>query len=106
MKIERFKTNQKSVKKSIPFKTFAELYDLTLEVHERNKESGLPKYYVHFKRAEIKDGCILIGAFGSGETEKEAIKDYIQRISNNILVINAYSKDRQNIVVPTLTIRK
>ena len=102
MKIKRYKLEKMSIEK------FAEKHNLIMEVHERDNKN-LPftcfgRFYAHFSNAEIKHGtCMLIGAFGNGNTEKEAIEDYAKEISNQILIIDAMKHTRKEIIVPILT---
>jgi hypothetical protein len=80
---------------------FAENNNLIMEIHERN-DPKLPKHYAHFKLSDIKEGSCLIGKFGDGETEQEAIRNYAKEISGQLLVIGAFSNNRRNIQVPRL----
>lgn len=82
---------------------FADEHDLIMEVEERHAHEAHDKYYASFKGAEIKEGGILIGGIGDGDTVKSAIADYAHKIGLTILVIDAYSKDRRIIEVPVLT---
>ncbi len=97
MKIER---------EDIPTQTieqFAEQHDLIMEIRERPVNVGNSgRYYAHFKRAEIKDDCILRGAYGDGATPEEAIAAYRNEISLKRLVIDAFAPTRREIRVPRL----
>jgi len=77
---------------------FAEKHDLVMEVVRRKGGN----YYAHFQRAEVKDGSILIGTSGEGLTEDEAISNYATEISDKLLVIGAYTKERREIWAPQL----
>jgi len=88
---------------------FADEHNLTLEMHERTGRDfhGLPRFYCHFKHADVKQGGCLYGKFGQGSTEVDAMKDYIKEIRETILVIDAWAinpDDRHEIVVPNLYI--
>ena len=82
--------------------SFAEKNNLVMEVHERSHIDSPTRFYAHFKNAEIKDGSMLIGAYGDGSCEALAIKDYAKRISGQWLVIDAYKPARKEIKVPIL----
>ena len=95
MEIERHKVHEMTIEE------FAENNNLIMEVHERD-DPKLPRCYAHFKLSDIKDGSCLIGKYGDGETEQEAIRNYAKEISGKLLVIGAFSSDRRNIQVPRL----
>lgn len=84
---------------------FADRHGLVMEVHERNpiQFPFLPRFFAYFSHAEIAERGCLVGTFGNGQTELDAIDDYARAISGKILAIDAYSKDRRNIDVPILT---
>jgi len=96
----------KIINKAIPqmdIVQFADQHGLEMEIHERSRPIGDPaRYYAHFRRADIKNGGVLIGAFGDGSTPEEAIKSYAQRIDMQTLVINAFTEKREEIQVPRL----
>lgn len=82
---------------------FAELHDLTMEVRERPvalQKHG--RFTASFEKSEIKDGGLLIGLYGNGNTPEEAIAGYGKQISGKLLVINAYGDPvkRKEILVP------
>jgi hypothetical protein len=78
--------------------------DLTMVVCERPVHIGAPnRFYAHFKNAEVKGDGVLVGSYGDGATEEDAIKAYAREISEKRLVINAFSADRKEIDVPRLT---
>ena len=82
---------------------FADQYGLIMEIHERETEYGRhERYFCYFKRAEVKDGSILCSTAGDGDTEDEAMADYARNVSCKLLVINAYGKDRREILTPIL----
>lgn len=86
---------------------FAERHGLTMEVHERERDSSMYfttyPFYAEFKGAEVKEGVCLISAFGDGDNEESAIRDYANEISGKLLVFNAFGKDRYEIKVPYLS---
>jgi hypothetical protein len=80
---------------------YEKLINCELVVAERDDPS-LPRYYVVFEFADIKDGISLVGAHGNGNSIDQALSDYCKRISGNTLVIRAFSKERREILVPQL----
>jgi hypothetical protein len=65
-------------------------------------EGDAAKYFASFERTEIKNDCVLIGAYGNGATENEAIANYAKRISFCRIVVNAFKRNRREIQVPRL----
>ncbi len=49
---------------------------------------------------DVKDGQMLRGVWGKGDTRKESIEDYCLEIQGQTIVINAFGKDRQEINLP------
>ena len=87
---------------------FDEKNDLELEIYERTGwwnpnfgEDG--RYYCHFKNSDIKNGNMLVGVSGDGRTKQAAVDNYVGRISDKKLVIDALKKERREIRVPRLT---
>lgn len=95
MKIERNLLTRMTIEE------FAEKHDLTMSVYERTGPI-LPRFYAYFRGAEVKEGDILIGISGDGDSEEEAIKDYAKQISTRRLVLGAYTPERREIDVPKL----
>lgn len=84
---------------------FAEKHDLVMEIHERPTAlDSTSRYYAHFKHADIDGDGVLIGAYGNGETEYVAMRDYAKRIELTRLVIDAGTPNRRQINVPRLVI--
>lgn len=82
---------------------FADQHGLVMKVTER-RYADLPKYYAYFEHAEIRDGGMLIGTYGNGHTEDEAIKAYGRQISLKTLVIHAMNRmNRREIEVPRIS---
>lgn len=81
---------------------FAETHDLVMEIHERTDKDGLDRYYAHFEDAEVSDSNFLIGAYGNGKTPEEAVVNYAEEISGKMIVVDAMSDKRRNIIVPIL----
>jgi hypothetical protein len=99
MKIERIKHDPDPEPMSLT--EFAETYDLTLEVNERPIVKGSRrKFWVRFKRTEVKDRGLLIGETGDGPSEYVAIVDYVGKIAGRTIVFDAYGSSRQEIQVP------
>ena len=80
---------------------FADERDLTLEIHKRDAGETLP-YYVGFADAEVKEGQVLCGVVGDGDTIGEAINDYAKQILGKILAIDAFGDGRETVRVPKL----
>ena len=57
------------------------------------------KVYVHYERCDVKDGCFLIGTYGTGNSFEEAREDYLNKISGKTIVFNALSSDREEVKV-------
>jgi hypothetical protein len=97
MEIERTLLKQSTIE------AFADEHGLVMDVHERRFDLGhARRFYAAFRHAEIKDGCILRGAYGDGATEQDAIAAYAREISMKRLVIDAYRPSRREIEVPRL----
>lgn len=74
-----------------------------LEVNERPIHSGLPKFYVSFKKGESMEGGCLVSYSGNGNTVDEALQDYSKQISCRRMVFNAYTNERKEIQFPKIT---
>lgn len=99
MKVEIHKLEKESIGK------FADRHELVIEVRERDKSFWPARYYASFKRTEIKNGAMLTGVYGNGSTPSKAIRDYAERISRRLIVVDAMSENRREIWVPVLTAR-
>lgn len=53
---------------------------------------------VCFKDTYVKDGCLLVGEFGRGDTVEEAAADYIEKLQGKTIVVNPSSKNRREIL--------
>lgn len=75
---------------------FADQHQLTMEIHERSKREFpmLERYYAFFEACEVKEGSVLVGVFGNGETPEDAMKDYAEKISEKRLVFFAGDERR------------
>ena len=103
MKIELHELETMSIEE------FADRHGLVMEVHERSPKHCTVggwkpevRYYAHFKDVEIREPGVLVGAFGDGATPELAIANYAKRISGQVIVINAFGKNRQDVCVPLL----
>ncbi len=93
----------RTVIKRTTIEAFAEEHDLVMEVNER--EDGFDKnrkFFACFLSSDTIEGGFLVGAFGDGKTEKEAIEQYARRISGKHLVLDAHNSHRKEIIVPIL----
>ena len=81
---------------------FSKEIGVEIEIKERDSRR-LPKYYVKFQSCDVKDGIMLRGEHGNGNTISAAIKDYCIKISNKNLVFNAMNPEkRREIKAPSL----
>ncbi len=88
---------------------FANEHNLALSIGERTpndmgknwKESFM--FFASFDNCEVKDGAMLASVCGNGASHDAAIHDYIIKISDRLLVIDAYTINRHEIQVPILT---
>lgn len=87
---------------SVSLQDFADKHRLVMEIHERaHCKAGDPaRFYAGFKSCEIKQGCMLSREHGNGEFPSNAMEDYASKIQGKILVVNAFSKMRREILVP------
>lgn len=95
--------------KRMTIEEFADINKLTMEVHERSpkdiRDFHMPRFYAHFALSDTLEDACLVGAFGDGNTEAEAIADYAHRISEHILVIDARKKTERELTVPVLSVK-
>ena len=77
---------------------------LTMYVQERERDIGITqgRYYCNFIGLEVKQGGVLVGEHGNGSTVDRAIRNYCKKISNKHLVFNANSKERYEMMSPTI----
>lgn len=52
-------------------------------------------YIVSLKGCEIKEGGMLIGEYGVGNSVEEAASDYIKKVSGKTLVCDAWKESRR-----------
>ena len=80
--------------------TFLDIIDCSLYLCRYANQDN--RWMAQIERAEIKEGSILSGNYGTGKTPDQAINDYIKQIKGKLIVINATSdKYRREYVVPT-----
>lgn len=79
---------------------FADQHELTMKVFERHAHSSPDRFYAHFDRVDVKEGSVLVGRFGDGATEDQAIADYANKISGAFLVYSAYTDARREMRAP------
>jgi hypothetical protein len=80
--------------------TFLDIIDCSLDLRRYANQDN--RWMAQIERAELKDGSILSGNYGTGKTPDQAINDYIKQIKGKLIVINATSeKYRREYVVPT-----
>ncbi|TSC88875.1 MAG: hypothetical protein G01um10143_772 [Parcubacteria group bacterium Gr01-1014_3] len=80
----------------------AELIDADLVV-TKTDENG---YYAKFEHGELTDGSILMSECGRGRSPNGAIREYIQKIRGQRLVIDAYKETRREFVIPVTLVYK
>ncbi len=97
MKIKRYNLDRMTIEE------FANMYNLTMEIRERHPRDTDDRFYAHFERAEVMRGGCLIGEYGNGRTEEDAIENYAVAISGKRLAIGAYTAERREIQVPVLS---
>lgn len=97
MKIKRYSLDRMTIGE------FADMHNLTMEIRERHPRDESDRFYAHFERAEVIQGGCLIGEYGNGRTEEDAIASYAESISGKRLAIGAYTADRREIQVPVLS---
>lgn len=79
---------------------FADFYGFTITVKERRLPIGHSRrFYAYFEHCDILSGVLIIGAFGDGATEEEAISKYAKNISLKRIVYDAYGENRKEIDV-------
>jgi hypothetical protein len=87
---------------------FADEHGLVLEICERRPDlviggQRVERWYAHFEKVDVIDGCCLVGISGNGDTPEQAVADYIGRIRGQEIAINHFSLDRKNVFVPWLS---
>jgi hypothetical protein len=76
---------------------FADRHGLVMRV------TGVPNsLHASFQCCEVGGDGLLRSVYGIGPTEDHAFRDYAQKISGKLLVINAYKDTRREILAPVL----
>jgi hypothetical protein len=92
--------------KAISLEDFADAHGLTMEVNERDESfTGKDRFYASFQDCETKTRSsdnYTVATYGNGATVKEAIAEYKNAIRGLILIKDACSRARREIVVPEL----
>lgn len=57
------------------------------------------KICVEYQMGWIKDGCMLIGDCGRGESFDEACRDYVRKIQGKTLVFTNFGEKREEVKV-------
>ena len=89
----------------LTFKDFCIKHDLFFKMdYSENDSFKTNGWYVSLKSkfggVEIKDGAILRSIYYKAKTRQYALKKLQEDLSGKILVINAYSSNRKEVVVP------
>lgn len=77
---------------------FLDTIDCDLELRRYANQIG--RWLAQIKHAELKEGCILSGNYGTGKSPEQAIEDYVQQIKGKLIVINAATDRRKEFKVP------
>jgi len=78
---------------------FARIINKTLDIHFVPKRN--PEWYCTFQRGDVKEGAMLCGIFGNGNSPNEALRAYAKKIKGTKMIFNAGSKDyRQEYEIP------
>ena len=98
MKIEREFIAEESLQ------DFADANGLTMVIMERPLLSGNPsRYYARFRHTALLGDGVLIGVYGNGATEEEAMRNYVTEISLKRILVSAHDgKYEKEIWVPRL----
>ena len=75
--------------------------DRLMSLSNRNLIVGKNPYgvYVEYENCYIKNGGLLEGRYGTGDTFESACDDYLKQISGKTLVFNPNTSDRTEILV-------
>ena len=77
---------------------FLDTIDCNLELRRYANQSG--RWFAQIEHAELKEGVILSGNYGTGKTPEQAIEGYVQQIKGKLIVINAATNRRKEFKVP------
>ena len=76
----------------------ADLIEVDLVIRRYAGQNG--RHTASFDRVEIIDGRLLRSDCGNGSSPRKAINDYIEKIRNKRIVINAMLENRKEFRVP------
>lgn len=82
---------------------FFERHGLDITVRDRGPDTKRFRYYATVGKAEVKRDGMLLGVSGNGNTPDEAVADYAILLSNEMIVLCAYTPERREIRAPELT---
>ena len=98
-----------NLKTRLTLTEFADKYGLVLTINERtpsdvgNRWDESLRFYACFDDCEVKSGSMLTSTYGNGATHDAAIHEYIIKISEKLLVLDAFSVvKRREVQVPIL----
>lgn len=99
-----------TITKAARFKleTWAKKEGLDIEVVERTpgfycgSNFEQHRWYAKFKGVDVSEPSVLVGAFGDGPTPAKAIRAYAARISEQKLVLDAFTPTQRDIYAPVL----
>lgn len=79
---------------------FLDIINCVLEIERYPNQNN--RWSASIRNSEIKHGPILSGAYGTGKTPEQAIEDYVNKIRNQHIVINAMSREyRREYYIPS-----
>lgn len=71
----------------------ADLLDCEIEYRRYPNQNG--RVICHFKDCDVKDGGMLVGAYGTGTSPDTALADYVNRLQGNLIVFRASNPDKR-----------
>jgi hypothetical protein len=82
---------------------FADENGLVMQIRERPQSLQCHgRFIASFKDCEEKGDGVLIGTYGNGQSEWQAIEDYARKISGKVLAHQPSNKKRRDLRVPIL----
>ncbi len=73
-----------------------------LVANTRPIHSKLKTFYVGFKSCERIENTLLCSVVGEGNTIDSALKNYCKQVSCRMMMFNAYSSNRREVLFPKL----
>ncbi len=78
---------------------FADVVGAEIEWLRYNNQGN--RHIAHFRNCDIKEGAMLVGAYGDSDSPENALHEYVKRIAGATIVFNAGSSEyRQTFNVP------